>query len=49
MFNRYGVWMAYRNYLVISVILLLVAGYWLYDDSMGGINPVGWTILLLMP
>lgn len=33
--------MAYRNYLVISVILLLVAGYWLYDDSMGGINPVG--------
>lgn len=33
--------MAYRNYLVISVILLLVVGYWLYDDSMGGINPVG--------
>ena len=33
--------MAYRNYLVISVILLLVAGYWLYDDSMGGMNPVG--------
>lgn len=33
--------MAYRNYLIISTILLLVAGYWLYDDSMGGINPIG--------
>lgn len=33
--------MAYRNYLIISTVLLLAVGYWLYDGSMGGINPVG--------
>lgn len=33
--------MGYRNYLIISVILLLAGGYWLYGGSMGGINPVG--------
>ncbi len=33
--------MGYRNYLIISVILLLAVGYWFYDGSIGGINPVG--------
>ncbi len=35
--------MAYRNYLIISVILLLLAvGYWLYGAPIGVINPKSW-------